>query len=52
MEPRKLVSGKNLHDAVHALGLTRYSIDDINEMAAWRDRCRGTGVVGILSSEL
>jgi len=28
----KLVSGKNLHDAVHALGLTRYSIDDINEM--------------------
>ena len=36
-KPRKLVSGKNLHDAVHALGLTRYSIDDINEMAAWRD---------------
>ncbi|CAE7423699.1 CACNA1S [Symbiodinium natans] len=28
----KLVSGKTLHDAVHALGLTRYSIDDINEM--------------------
>lgn len=28
----KLVSEKNLHDAVHALGLTRYSIDDINEM--------------------
>ena len=34
--PRKLVSGKSLHDAVHALGLTRYSIDDINEMAAWQ----------------
>ncbi|CAE7686667.1 rlmN, partial [Symbiodinium sp. KB8] len=27
----KLVSGKSLHDAVVALGLTRYSVEDMNE---------------------
>jgi len=30
-----MVSGQSLHDAVQALGLTRYSVEEMNDLVPW-----------------